>query len=208
MDREIKRQLFHGIIGFIFVISVYWGFLQEIGSIAIFNRLDFMPPLSRPLFVILVIGIILIIISKNFRVPILYWFLYEFERSQDLEKFPGKGAFFYVLGGFILALFFEPSNVLASMMILSIGDSSSHIVGKKLGEIYHPLSNNKKKIEGNLAGALISFIGALLFVKPLPAFVASFISMFVEGISFGKLWVFDDNLIVPLTAAVIIFLLT
>lgn len=208
MEREIKRQLVHGGIGFIFVIGLYWGFISSLGKIYPFNLLEFMPSLSRPLFVLLVSGGVLVILCKYYRVPGLDWILKELERPEDRETFPGRGSFFFAFGAFFMSLFFKPSTVLASMMILSLGDSSSHIIGKKLGQVDHPLSDSKKKIEGHVFGAILGGLGASLFIYPVIAFIASFVSMFIEGISFGGHWFFDDNLIVPISAGILISILT
>lgn len=207
MEREIKRQLVHGGIGFLFVIALYWGVIGKIGNHYPFNILNFIPSLSRPLLVLLIVGSVLVILCKYYRVPGLDWILKELERPEDRKVFPGRGSFFFALGAFLMSLFFDSSIVLSYMMILTLGDSSSHIFGEKLGQVNHPLSNSKKKIEGHLFGAFLGGIGASLFVNPLIAFTASFIAMFIEGISFGKHWIFDDNLIVPISAGIIIYLL-
>lgn len=112
------------------------------------------------------------------------------------------------MGAFILALFCGPQVVAASMLVLSVGDSSSHVIGKKFGRIKHPLSNSKN-IEGNLAGGLLGGLGASLFIHPPIALASAFIAMFVEGIELGeeKDQLMEDNIVIPIVSGIIIVLL-
>lgn len=203
---ELKRQLFHGIVGSAIAGMIYFGTLEEIGRSYPLNAISLLSsPTSRPLFVVLAIGCVLIILSKNYRIPGITWILNNLEREKNIHSFPGRGAFFFVLSAFIISLFFEKSIVSASMLILSIGDSSSHIIGKELGRNKHPFSKTKN-IEGNISGAVLGGIGASIFVFPAYAFVAAFLSMFVEGVDFGGKAgkILDDNLTVPIVSGVAI----
>ncbi len=113
-----------------------------------------------------------------------------------------------MLGAFVVVSTFDKSIAMASIMILALGDSLSHLVGKRVGKVKHPFSDTKF-IEGHIVGAIIGALGAMLFVPPLTALVAASIAMFVEGIDVGggASWILDDNLVVPLTAGVVMFLL-
>lgn len=187
---EIRRQLFHVTVGIAIVALVYFDVLNEWGLLAI-----------------LAAGSVLILLSRKYRVPIIYWFLERFERPEVMEIFPGKGSFFFFLGAFIVVLIFDKSIAMASIMVCAVGDSLSHLVGKSVGKVKHPFSNTKF-IEGHIVGAIIGALGAMLFVSPLTALVAASIAMFVEGIDieFRMSWILDDNLIVPLTAGIVMFL--
>lgn len=200
---EIKRQLFHGLVGILFV--AFLGTMKKIGSRFPIHHIYFIPPLSRTLLFILLLGGLLVILCKKYEVPGLKWILKNLERPATRREFPGKGAFFYVLGAFFLSLFLKKSIVSASMLISSLGDSSSHLIGKKFGRIKHPLSKTKN-IEGNIAGAVLGGVGASIFVFPAYAFVAAFLSMFVEGVDFGGKAekILDDNLTVPIVSGVVI----
>ncbi|KXA91183.1 hypothetical protein AKJ63_01795 [candidate division MSBL1 archaeon SCGC-AAA259D18] len=200
---EIKRQLFHGLVGILFV--AFLGTMKKIGSRFPLNTIYFLPPLSRTLLLTLIGGGTLVLLCKKYEIPGIEWLLKNLERPVTRREFPGKGAFFYALGAFILSLFLEKSIVSASMLILSVGDSSSHIIGKELGRIKHPFSKTKN-IEGNIAGALLGGIGASIFVVPAFTFTAAFLSMFVEGIDFrGKAKkILDDNLTVPIISGAVI----
>lgn len=205
-EREVRRQLFHAILGVLFVFLIQFGFLETLGTTTPFDTLWFLPPLSRPFLFILIIGSVLILVARKHEIPIIHWFLESFERPGMIDEFPGKGPLFYFLGGFLVSLFFERNIVAASLFILAIGDSSSHLVGSYLGKVKHPF-NEEKNIEGNLTGGFLGAVGASLIVHPVAAVTAAFISMFLEGLSFKEPYdkLVEDNLMVPLISALIIF---
>ena len=187
----MRRQLFHATVGIAIVVLVYLDVLKWWGLLAI-----------------LAVGSVLILLSRKYRIPIVYWFLERFERQEVMEIFPGKGSFFFVLGAFVVVLIFDKSIAMASIIICALGDSMSHLVGARMGRVKHPFSNTKF-IEGHIVGAIIGALGAMLFVSPLTALVAASIAMFVEGIDikFRMKWILDDNFIVPLTAGIVMFLI-
>ncbi len=188
---EMRRQLFHVTVGVAIVALIYLDVLNEWGLLAI-----------------LMAGFVLILLSRKYRIPIIYWCLERFERPEVMKIFPGKGSFFFVIGAFVVVLIFDKPIAMASIMVCALGDSLSHLVGKSVGRVKHPFSNTKF-IEGHIVGAIAGALGAMLFVFPLTALVAASIAMFVEGIDIesGMRWILDDNLIVPLTAGIVMFLL-
>lgn len=211
---EIRRQLFHAGVGLLFVALISLGIMGKIGRQFPLDAIYFLPhPLARPLLLILIAGGILALLCRKYRIPGIEWLLENFERPHVRQKFPGKGVFFYALGAFIICLFpkslFPEPRLLvsASMLIVSVGDPTSHLVGKKYGKVKHPLSNSKN-IEGHVAGALLTGLGASLFVIPPIAFIAAFVSMFVEGIEFGGKAdeIMDDNLVIPIVSGIVIVL--
>lgn len=205
MDREVKRQLFHLGLGLFFVFLLYYGTIELLGSLPPFRLFIFFPSVTRVLFVILLLCIPLIPLSRKYKVPGIESLLDHFEREKDRELFPGKGAFFFAFGAFIVSLFFEKSIILASLIILSLGDSISHLIGR-YGKVNHPLSDSKR-IEGHIVGILLGGLGACLFVPFLPAFFTAFIAMITEGINFGKKidWFLDDNLMVTLVSGITLY---
>ena len=78
---ELNRQIFHIFLGLAIVTSLKYGFIDE----------------KIILFVILV-GIVVSILSRNTKIPIIHQLLQKFERKKELEKFPGKGIIFYFAG--------------------------------------------------------------------------------------------------------------
>jgi len=182
---EIKRQLVHILLGITLVILLN------------FNLIN-----STVIFVIFIIGLALSLSSRKFHIPIIYRFLKIFERKEDLESFPGKGAIFYFLGAFLVVFIFPKDIALASIMILALGDSVSRLVGP-YGYLKHPF-HNEKFFEGVIVGSIVGFLGALIFVSWILALAGSSISMLLEGIDLRiKGFKIDDNLLIPLIASVV-----
>ena len=190
IEFEVRRKLFHLLLGLLLVYLIY---IDLIGV--------------KSLLLLVCIGLALSMLSLKYNVPIISWFLDTFERDEYRKQFPGKGVFFFILGSLLVLVLFEKNIALASILVLSIGDSSSHLVGKYFGKVKHPLSD-KKFIEGHIIGAILGGLFAILFLPWHIALISSFIAMFVEGIDFiirGN--IFDDNLIVPMVFAFTSYLL-
>ena len=184
---EIKRQAFHLFLGFFIVLLLYFDLINYIFLLILF-----------------IVGLALSLSSRKFNIPIIYKFLNTFDREKDLEAFPGKGAVFYILGAFLVVLIFPKNIALASIMILTLGDSVSRLVGP-YGYLKHPF-HNEKFFEGVIAGSIAGFLGALFFVSWLPALLASTIAMLIEGLDLRiKNFKIDDNLLIPLVAGVVIW---
>ena len=187
---ELRRQAFHICLGLAIIILLINNILN-----------------SLILFIMLIIGILISILSKRFKIPLIYSFLKIFERKDTLKTFPGKGTISFLIGCLLVLQLFERDIALASIIVLTFGDSVSHLFGWHLGRKKHPL-NCLKSIEGNIAGAITGFIGAMLFVSPLSAFLASFGAMTAETIELKmNNRIVDDNIIVPLVAGTIIHLM-
>jgi dolichol kinase len=124
-----------------------------------------------------------------------------------MEKFPGRGAFYFILGSFLVTLFLPLPIALASILILALGDSFTNIIGRYFGKIHLPY-NPKKTIEGPLFGFVLAGIGGSFFVSPLASFVASFVAMAVETLPLriGSFEI-DDNLTIPVVAGVVMWMM-
>ncbi len=203
-EMEVRRQIFHVALGIALVALLYFDVLRLLGNSLPLSPL---PAPARPLLVVLVVGLILVLLSKKYRVPAVHWFLKKFGRPEETKVFPGKGPFFYILGAFIVILLFERNIAMASLIILALGDPVSHLIGMRMGRVRHPFSSTKF-IEGHVAGAIIGALGAMLFVSPPRALLAASVAMFVEGVDvgFGINRILDDNLVVPLVAGAVLFL--
>ncbi len=187
---EVRRQAFHICLGLAIIILLINNILN-----------------SLILFIILIIGIIISILSKKFKIPVIYFFLKIFERKDILKTFPGKGTISFLVGCLLVLQLFERDIALASIMILTFGDSVSHLFGWYFGRKKHPL-NCLKSIEGNIAGSITGFLGAMLFINPLSAFLASFGAMTAEAVELKmNNKIIDDNIIVPLVAGTILYLM-
>ncbi|NQV08395.1 hypothetical protein HQ529_00930, partial [Candidatus Woesearchaeota archaeon] len=154
---------------------------------------------------LLVFGFFLSAASLKHKIPVIYWFLERFERPEVLKVFPGKGVLFGVFGVLISLLLFEKDIALAAIMILALGDSFGALIGP-FGNIKHPKPFSQKKfIEGSIVAFLAGFIGAMLFVNPLEAFIASFVAIFFEVLELKMLNdKIDDNIMIPLMAGAVI----
>lgn len=187
---EIKRQLFHLSFGLVIVGLLYFNVLTTLY-----------------LFVIIAVGLALSVIYQKYTLPGLSWFIKRYERAKDKKTFPGRGAILFLIGSFIVILLFDKNTALAAITILALGDSISPLVGRFYGRIKHPFSN-VKLIEGTIAGIVAGFLGAMLFVSPSQAIIASFVAMTVEAIDIKLLGdKFDDNISIPLVAGFVIWLI-
>lgn len=196
MNKEIERKILHIILGLLVI------------SLLLFEILN-----TKILFLILIIGVLLSMFSLKFNIPVIYWFLKRFERKEQLKKFPGKGMIFFVFGSLLALILFGKDIAIASIIILTLGDSISHMTGSK-GKVKHFL-NKYKNLEGSIFGFFASFLGilSLIFVfnvniTILEGFFACLIGMIAEAIDvkigFSKV---DDNIIVPLAAGTVMYLI-
>lgn len=187
---EIRRQIFHLLLGFV-IVSLY---LLKILTVKI-------------LMVIFFAGIIISLLSYKYKIPLIHWFLKNFEREEDLKTNPGKGPLTYVGGALLTLMLFKEEAALAAIMVLAVGDSISHMIGKHFGKRKYSISS-PKHLEGTLAGIFAASITASLFVSPRIAFLGSSAAMIVESIELkiGKTLI-DDNLVVPLVAGLVMHLL-
>ena len=187
---EWSRQIFHIFLGLAIVALLKYGFISK-----------------EIILLVISIGIILSILSRKTRIPIIYELLFKFERKKELENFPGKGIIFYFIGVYLALLLFTKEIAMASIMVLALGDSVSHIYGLHFGKINHPLSKTKF-LEGTIAGFFAGFIGALVFLPWHEAFFASLAAMIAEAIEIkiGAEQV-DDNLIIPFVAGTAVWII-
>lgn len=187
---EFRRKAFHVFLGVTLVLFIKFEIIGWVGLI------------------FLAISVIIFsMLSKKYRLPIIYQILRMLEREKHLKGFVAKGLLFYIIGAFLVVLLFPTDIALASIMVLAFGDSISHLFGVKFGRIRHPF-NEKKFLEGMVAGTIAGFFGALFFVRWPEALIASLLAMFAEGIELkiGAEEV-DDNLVIPLVAAISIWII-
>ena len=187
---EWNRQLFHIFLGIAIVMVLMFEFINK-----------------EMILALIIAGLILSYLSKKTRIPIIYNLLQLFERKENIERFPGKGIIFYFIGIYIALLLFPKDIAMASIIVLALGDSISHLYGLHYGKIKHPLSSTKF-LEGTVAGFVAGFIGAFVFLPWHEAFFASLAAMIVEAIEIkiGAQQV-DDNLIVPFVAGAAVWMI-
>jgi len=189
--REAGRKLLHLGLGILLVVTLQAGLLNPIILLAL-----------------ILLGLILSILSKKHRIPILYFFLKRYEREQEIKQFPGKGLIYYIIGAFIVVSLFPKDIASAAIMILALGEPASYTFGIRYGKLKHPF-HNTKYLEGLLAGIVAGFIGAFYFVSWQLALAGAFFAMVAESIELrlGRAQI-DDNIVIPLVSATVIFLLT
>lgn len=195
MINEIKRQISHIIFGIIIILSV----LLVSRKIVLISLLS-----------LLLLAVLLSMIHTKKRIPIISFLLEKMGRKID-SRFPGKGFIFFTAGCLLAFKIFPQDIALASIVVLTFGDSVSTLVGSVayLGRKYNsdPFSRYKAYY-GTIIGAIVAFPFAMLFVNPVYAAAAAAAGMIAEAISikFGEQEA-DDNLIVPLAAGTACYLL-
>jgi len=164
---------------------------------------------ARILFYALLAGIALSFLSIKFSIPVVSWFLKNFDRPKAklATKLPGEGFIFFLVGSLLALKLFSQDIALASILILSFGDGISHLVGEGIGK--NKIAFNKSKnIEGLIFGVIAGTLAALFFVSFPEALVASLAAMLVEAVEIKiRDSHVDDNLFVPLVAGTAVLLM-
>jgi dolichol kinase len=181
---EIRRKLLHSFFGLSLISILFYS-----------GRMNLIFFLS----LLLLLGSIMVLWRiQGRRIPVADWFEETFEREN--ARFPGYGAFWYVVGTLLAALFLGTSNeIAAAILTLALGDSAATVVGVRA---CHPLPYNRRKtVEGSLAFFIFS-LPVCLFVGWIGVALAAFTAV-VEGLSSP----IDDNLAVPVAAALFFLIL-
>ena len=189
--QEVGRQIIHALSGILAVILIHYELLSAFA-----------------VFLLIIIGILASIISKRIKLPFFNLFLDHFERDEQKKTFPGKGMIFFFIGILLVMQLFEKNIALAAIIILALGDSVSHLVGERFGQIRNIFNGKSRKLlEGTLAGTLTGFLGALLFVPIPEAFLGSAAAMIAEVVKIDlNDHTLDDNVVVPLVAGTVMLL--
>ena len=185
--KELKRQIMHIVLGVVFIILLYFNILNEFY-----------------VFLILLLTLLFSNILRNHKIPLVSFFLHHCERKKDMKEMPMKGTIFGLMGVLLAIVIFPKNIALASITILTLGDSIGPLIGQ-FGKIKHPL-NSKKYFEGLFAGIIFSFAGAIIFVPWIHALTASIIAMLAESFDEIKGMPINDNIIVPLVAGIVLSL--
>jgi phytol kinase len=177
MDLELRRKLLHSLFGLVLILILFY-FKRKILIIFLSSLLLF--------------GSIMILWRlKGNRIPIAEWFEETFERKN--VRFPGYGAFWYVVGTLLLALSISDANeIAAAILALALGDSAATIFGIRG---VHALPYNRgKTIEGTFAFLIFSLPSYLLV--GYAGFPLSLLTAIAESLPVP----FDDNLLIPIIA--------
>jgi len=188
--KEVRRQVTHIVLGSILAISL---------TIGLFNQL---------IMIYLTFFIILLsyLTGHGYKVPVFYSFIKSMGRKNE-SVFPAKGLVFYMIGSTLATMLFTKDIAIASILILAFGDSLSRLIGPR-GYIKHPF-NNKKFIEGIIAGGAAGAVMAWMYVPLFYSLLASSAAMFLEGLDIEvNGYRIDDNLTIPVVAGAVMFLIS
>ncbi len=109
------------------------------------------------------------------------------------ESLPGKGALFFLLSALVTLILFPVRVAFLSILALALIDGIATIAGRRWGRTRIV---GGKTLEGSLAATVLSFMVFLALLSPWKAALLALFAAAVELIS-----PVDDNLVIPLTAA-------
>lgn len=143
-------------------------------------------------------SMMIVLMSQGWRLPVVQWFEDKFERED--VRFPGYGAFWFVVGALLIAIFLQSTDeIAAALLVLAAGDSAATIFGV-LGK--HRLPHNRKKtVEGSAAFFVFS-LSACIFVGWTAVALAA-LGTAVEGLDVPA----DDNLLIPIALIIVLKIL-
>jgi dolichol kinase len=129
---------------------------------------------------------------------------YTLKRVKDFSKSSHyESGTYWLFSCLMLLLFFDINIAYASILILAIGDTAAGYVGRNIGRTKHWF-NPKKTFEGSLGFFATATFAAMLFVPTSIALITAVLVSIVESLPLK----INDNLTVPLSAGVILHLLT
>ena len=177
---ELKRQLLHLFHGSAIALMVL-----------------FLKPLYG-LLILIPLGVVILILHLTPRLAAgtkLLKFLYaHFERKKDIKDFPFRGAIFFGYGIAFPIVLLDAPLACAVILILSVGDSVSTLVGRSFGKT----RIGDKSFEGFLGFIAASWAVCAIIIDPKDAFFLALIGGLIELIS--KL---EDNIIIPVTLSLL-----
>lgn len=156
-------------------------------------------------FLILLIALLFIVSEfariRGTNLPILSSITFNAVNKTELYEFATAPINFALGIAFSLLIFPAPIRYVA-ITTLTLGDGFAHVFGMKFGK--HRLPFNKgKNLEGSIFGFLFAFLGALLFIDPLRALIATMFGMIIEALPLPL----DDNFTIPITTGLLLILL-
>ena len=125
----------------------------------------------------------------------------EFKTYERKKELPFHGAITFFFGCFLATILFQQFIATASITVLALSDSLSTLIGSFFGR--HKLFINKKKSwEGSIVFFVTTLMILLFFIDPIKALIIAIFVTFIE-----MLPKIDDNLTIPLTTGLLIWLL-
>ncbi len=177
----LTRKILHISFG-IFMILFYWFFSKEF--VLGFNLLLFSFSLMFSQYL------------KKHEFPFFSWLVDNFSKE---DEEPLMGFIYFLVGASLSIYFFEKQIALASISILSFGDSFSSIFGRE-GNLKLDMSD--KNLEGIIIGMIVATLVSQFFVGLNTAFFGSFFGMFAEYIDLKTKFEMDDNIMICLVSGI------
>ena len=187
---EFRRQSLHFFSGFLAVFAHWIGVLR-----------------LREIAILLLLGLISCWLTARGNLPWLANIIRQFDRPRAYD-FPGSGPFYFLLGTGLVFLFFPVKIAYAAILILAVGDSFNNLFAERLPRRINLPWNRRKSVIGVIIGVIAGTFAAQFFVPLWAAFLASCVAIGLESYPWrlGKIFI-DDNIIVPLAAGSVLFLL-
>jgi len=185
MHLEDKRQLFHASLGALLALVYY-----------------FLKPPWVTFSLLFILELIIFTLHYHYPLSLLSFLFGHLERKENLHKFPGLASLAFMLGCALATALYSNPIATASILILSLGDSSATFFGRRGS---HPLFG-RKTWEGLIAGIFFSTLAAQFIVPFFPALVASVITMTVETLDPRCILGIDDNLVIPVLSGAVLTL--
>ncbi len=127
----------------------------------------------------------------------LDWRLYD-ELTRKYEQNNLAGYALYMIGATVVAFGFPSKIALPSILMLTIADPLSGILGS--GEL-----QTAKEISVLIVTFIVCFAIAIPFVSPVPAVLGAFTATLADGVKpVFRGYVIDDNITIPIAAALAI----
>jgi len=189
-NKKLGRTIIHIILGIMILILV-----------------AYYPETRWLLFYLLIFSVILSFLSYFWKIPVVNFFLENFELERHRKTFPGKSFIFFLAGSLLVIKLFPQNIAMASIAILTFADPVSHF-SSTIGKIrYKKPFNTEKTLFSTIFSIIVAFIAALFFVDWQYALLASIFSMLAEALTI-KIWedYVDDNYLIPLVAGTTIFI--
>ncbi|WP_415379556.1 dolichol kinase [Halosimplex sp. TS25] len=154
----------------------------------------------RHIQVLLVAGLMVAFVLEVIRLIVgLDWRIYE-KLTREYEQDNLAGYFLAVFGMTVVALVFEPEIAVPALLMLTIADPVSGLLGS--GEL-----RTAKDVSVLLVTFAVATLLAVPFVPPVAAVLGGVAATVADGIKpVIRGYVIDDNLTIPVAGAVAMFL--
>lgn len=170
---EVRRQLFHVLVGL--SLALFLLMFGRVASIVFFS------------FIIFIGVYIKHRVEKRKYVGVISELLDVFERESDREN-PGKGSMYLIIGALLSVMLYEFTPAFYAILVISISDAFSTLVGKSFGRI----KIKNKSFIGGISFFLSAYFILLVPYGPYVSFFVAFFAAIIESLP-----IINDNVSVP-----------